>query len=168
MIRTTVLRTPIGPLALLEHEEALVAAGFTGDPREMHARLHPSLRSHELVAVDDLGEIGKAHEAYFDGDLDALDTLTVHAPGAPVRRRLWTALREVRSGETVTYGELAARAGLVRGARAAGQACARNLIAPVIPCHRVVASTGTGARRLNGYYYGLDRKEWLLRHESGG
>ncbi|GAA2085530.1 methylated-DNA--[protein]-cysteine S-methyltransferase [Actinomadura alba] len=168
MIRTTVLRTPIGPLSLLEHEAVLVAAGFTDDPRELHSRLHPSLRSHELIGADDLGEIGKAHEAYFDGDLDALDTLTVHAPGPPIREGLWAALREVRSGETVTYGELAARAGLVRGARAAGQACARNLIAPVIPCHRVVASAGTGARRLNGYYYGLDRKEWLLRHESGG
>jgi methylated-DNA-[protein]-cysteine S-methyltransferase len=168
MIRSTVLQTPVGPLAMLEHETALVGAGFTAEPRELHARLHPSLRTHELVAIADLGEISKAHEAYFAGDLDALDALTVHAPGTPRRERLWAVLRGVGPGETVTYGELADRAGLVRGARAAGQACARNLIAPVIPCHRVVASTGTGARRLNGYYYGLNRKEWLLRHESTG
>jgi methylated-DNA-[protein]-cysteine S-methyltransferase len=166
MIRATVLQTPIGPLSLLEHEGALVAGGFTADPREMHARLHPSLAGHDLVEVPELGGIGKAHEAYFAGDLDALDTITVHAPAAPTRTLLWEALRGVRPGETVSYGELAARAGLGRGARAAGQACARNLIAPVIPCHRVVASTGSGARRLNGYYYGLDRKEWLLRHEE--
>jgi methylated-DNA-[protein]-cysteine S-methyltransferase len=166
VIRATVLQTPIGPLALLEHEGALVAAGFTADPREMHARLHPALAGHDLVEVPDLGEIGKAHDAYFAGDLGALDTLAVHAPAAPKRARLWEALREVRAGETVSYGELAARAGLERGARAAGQACAQNLIAPVIPCHRVVASSGSGARRLNGYYYGLDRKEWLLRHEA--
>ncbi|MBC6458666.1 methylated-DNA--[protein]-cysteine S-methyltransferase [Actinomadura sp. HBU206391] len=168
MIHATVLRTPIGPLAMLEHESALIGAGFTADPRELHARLHPSLRTLELVDAPDLGEISKAHEAYFGGDLDALDALTVHAPGPPVRERLWAALRDVRSDETVTYGELAVRAGLTRGARAAGQACAQNLIAPVIPCHRVVASTGTGTRRLNGYYYGLDRKEWLLRHETAG
>ncbi|HEV7934170.1 MAG TPA: methylated-DNA--[protein]-cysteine S-methyltransferase [Actinomadura sp.] len=166
MIRATVLPTPIGPLSLLEHEGALVAAGFTADPREMHARLHPALGGHDLAEVPDLGEIGKAHEAYFAGDLDALDTVAVHAPATATRTLLWEALRGVRPGETVSYGELAARAGLERGARAAGQACARNLIAPVIPCHRVVASTGSGARRLNGYYYGLDRKEWLLRHEA--
>jgi methylated-DNA-[protein]-cysteine S-methyltransferase len=77
-------------------------------------------------------------------------------------------LRQVPGGQTVTYGELAARAGLERGARAAGQACAKNLLAPALPCHRVVASTGSGARRLNGYYYGLDRKAWLLAHEAAG
>ncbi|MCW2903587.1 MAG: methylated-DNA/protein-cysteinemethyltransferase [Streptosporangiaceae bacterium] len=166
MIHATVLRTPIGPLALLEQDTALVGAGFTADPRDLHARLHPSLRAHELVEVPDLGEIARAHVAYFDGDLDALDTLTVHAPAAPKRAMLWSALRQVRPGEMISYGELAARGGLERGARAAGQACARNLIAPVIPCHRVIAAGGTGARRLNGYAYGLDRKEWLLRHEA--
>jgi methylated-DNA-[protein]-cysteine S-methyltransferase len=116
--------------------------------------------------MPDLGALSKAHLAYFDGELTALDTLPVRHPATPTRERLWVALREVRVGETVTYGELAARAGLERGARAAGQACARNVIAPAIPCHRVLASHGSGGRRLNGYLYGLDRKEWLLRHEA--
>jgi methylated-DNA-[protein]-cysteine S-methyltransferase len=166
VIHTTVLQTPIGPLSLLEHEGSLVGAGFTADPRELHAVLHPSLRAHDLVVVPDLGKIGKAHEAYFDGDLTALDALVVHTPAPPKRERLWAALREVRAGQVVTYGGLAAAAGLERGARAAGQACAKNPVAPAIPCHRVVASGGSGAKRLNGYFYGLDRKEWLLRHEA--
>ena len=166
MIHATVLETPIGPLALLEHDGALVGAGFTADPGELHVRLHSSLRTHDLAHVTELGEITKAHEAYLAGDLGALDPLPVHTPGPPTRERLWATLREVRAGRTVTYGELAAMAGLERGARAAGQACAQNLVAPAVPCHRVVAAGGTGAKRLNGYYYGLDRKDWLLRHES--
>lgn len=166
MIRTFVLDTPIGPLALLERDGILVGSGFTADPSELHDLLHPSLRSEELVMAPDLGEIGKAHTAYFDGDLTALDALTVHAPASWRREKLWAVLREVPAGQTMTYGELADRAGIPRGARAAGQACAQNRIAPAIPCHRVVAAGGTAARRLNGYAYGLDRKEWLLRHES--
>lgn len=166
MIRTALLDTPIGPLALLSLDDELVAAGFTADPGELHAGLHPSLRGHVLTPAADLGDITKAHAAYFDGDLTALDELPLRHPAPPKRDRLWTVMRQVPAGQTVTYAELAARAGLVRGARAAGQACARNLIAPAIPCHRIVASSGAGTRRLNGYYYGLDRKAWLLEHES--
>lgn len=168
MIKARVLETPIGPLALLEHDGALVGGGFTADPGELHARLHPSLRALELTAVDDLGDIGKAHLAYFEGDLTALDAVPVHQPGTPTREKLLAALRAVRPGETVTYGELAERAGLARNAaRAAGQACAQNLVAPVVPCHRVLPSTGGGGlKRLGGYYYGLNRKDWLLRHET--
>ncbi|REE98319.1 methylated-DNA--[protein]-cysteine S-methyltransferase [Thermomonospora umbrina] len=165
MINAMVLDTPIGPLSLLEHDGALVAAGFTPDPREMHARLHPSLRSYDLTAVDDLGDLGKAHSAYFDGDVAALDAVPVRQPGTPTRERLWAVLREVRASETITYGELAARAGLPPGAaRAAGQACAQNLVAPVVPCHRVLPAGGG----LQGYYYGLERKRWLIDHEAAG
>jgi methylated-DNA-[protein]-cysteine S-methyltransferase len=166
MIRGTVLTTPIGPLALLALDDALIASGFTADPGELYVRLHPSLRTYDLSPAPDLGDLGKAHLAYFEGDLTALDALPLRRPAPPTRDRLWTVLRQVPAGQTVTYGELAARAGLTRGARAAGQACAKNLIAPAIPCHRVVASTGSGVRRLNGYYYGLERKRWLLGHED--
>jgi methylated-DNA-[protein]-cysteine S-methyltransferase len=162
-----VLTTPIGPLSLLALDDTLVASGFTADPVAQYERLHLSLRKeHDLMPSADLGDLGKAHQAYFEGDLTALDALPTYHPAPPTRERLWAALRRVPAGETVTYGELAALAGLERGARAAGQACARNMIAPAIPCHRVVASTGSGRRRLNGYYYGLERKEWLLRHEG--
>lgn len=166
MIRSTVLDTPIGPLALLSFDDALIASGFTADPGELYARLHPSLRTHDLTPAADLGAISKAHHAYFAGDLTALDALPLQHPAPPTRERLWIVLRRVPAGQTVTYAQLAALAGLERGARASGQACAKNLIAPAIPCHRVVASTGSGAKRLNGYYYGIDRKAWLLEHES--
>jgi methylated-DNA-[protein]-cysteine S-methyltransferase len=162
-VLAAIVDTPIGPLSLLAQGTALVAAGFTGEPQELHARLRPALRG-ELTQVKpaDLPWLVKPVQGYFSGDLTALDGLAVHQPGTPARQRLWDEMRAVRAGHTVSYAELAARAGAPRAARAAGTACAVNLIAPVIPCHRVLRGDGS----LGGYYYGLDRKEWLLRHEK--
>lgn len=94
-------------------------------------------------------------------DLAALDGLPVYQPGAPPRQRLWELLRAVPAGQTVSYARLAAQADQPRAPRAAGAACAANMIAPVVPCHRALRGDGS----LGGYYYGLARKRWLLRHE---
>jgi O-6-methylguanine DNA methyltransferase len=72
---------------------------------------------------------------------------------------VWKGLREIPAGRTVSYGELAATIGTA--ARALGSACGANLVAPVVPCHRVVRSDGS----LGGYEYGLPIKQWLLQHE---
>lgn len=158
---TTTVSTPIGPLSLLAHGGVLAAAGFTADPGELHARLHPSLR---VLPLRDGGLpwLSKPVGDYFDGDLAALDGLGVHQPSTPGRERLWAELRAVPAGVAITYTELARRAGSPQAVRAAGAACAANLIAPVVPCHRVLRADGS----LGGYYYGLARKEWLLRHEG--
>jgi methylated-DNA-[protein]-cysteine S-methyltransferase len=161
VIWAAILGTPIGPLSVLAHGEALVGAGFTGDPGGLHARLHPSLRPLPLAA-DELPWLVKPLLGYFDGDLAAIDGLPVHQPATALRERLWAQLRAVRPGTTISYTGLAARAGIPGAARAAGSACAANLVAPVVPCHRALRSDGS----LGGYYYGLARKEWLLRHEG--
>ncbi|MGP3955541.1 methylated-DNA--[protein]-cysteine S-methyltransferase [Nonomuraea sp. 3N208] len=165
MIAAQLIPTPVGPLSVLSREGVLVAAGFTADPKEMYARLTPVLQVEGLEVVDDLGAASEAVRAYLAGDLDALDAIPVSQPGSPTRKRLHEALREVKAGTTVSYAELAERAGLSKtAARAAGSACAQNLIAPFVPCHRVLP-TGGG---YGGYYYGVPVKEWLLAHESGG
>jgi methylated-DNA-[protein]-cysteine S-methyltransferase len=153
------LPSPNGDLALLVHDDVLVAAGF-GTPQEQHARLRtpPPLRR-----VNDLGPFTAALAAYFDGDVAAIDDLPVHQVGGPFRQAAWKLMREVAPGTTITYAELAARAGSPLAARAAGSACAQNLIAPVVPCHRIIRGGGG----LGGYAYGLTRKEWLLAHERG-
>ncbi|MET7329196.1 methylated-DNA--[protein]-cysteine S-methyltransferase [Nonomuraea sp. NPDC005650] len=164
MIAAQLIPTPMGPLSLLCREGVVVAAGFTADPTEMFDRLTPELRSEGLEVVDDLGAVSVAVRAYLDGDLDALDSVPVSQPGSATRKRLHAALREVKAGTTVSYAELAERAGMPRtAARAAGSACAQNLIAPFVPCHRVLPSGGG----YGGYYYGVPVKEWLLAHESG-
>ncbi|WP_214106717.1 methylated-DNA--[protein]-cysteine S-methyltransferase [Acrocarpospora catenulata] len=162
MIIAQTVPTPAGPLALLARDGVLVAAGFTADPQVMFDRLAPGLRALGWRAGE-VPQAALAVEDYLNGKLDALDAVPVEQPGSPTRQRLYVALREVPAGTTVRYAQLAERAGLPRtAARAAGSACAQNLIAPFVPCHRVLPSTGG----YGGYYYGTPVKEWLLRHES--
>ena len=163
-ILTTALDTPIGPLSLAARGDTLIAAGFGAAPAALLPRLHVSLRSAPTGAARpaDLPWLVTPVQAYFDGDLTALDGLPVYQPASPGRQRMWEQLRAVPPGTTVTYTELAARAGQPTAPRAAGAACAANLIAPVVPCHRALRTDGS----LGGYYYGLDRKRWLLRHEG--
>jgi len=87
--------------------------------------------------------------------------LQLRPSGTAFQQRVWDALCAVPAGETATYGELAARAGSPRAARAVGQACARNPIPVLIPCHRAVGASGPGG------WSGLPgAKEWLLEHEA--
>ena len=83
--------------------------------------------------------------------------------GTPFQRSVWKAISTVAFGETITYGELARRAGSPGSARAAGAATGRNPIGIVVPCHRIVGSDGS----LTGYAGGLERKRALLALESG-
>jgi methylated-DNA-[protein]-cysteine S-methyltransferase len=161
-VLTTTVAGPLGELALLVHDDVLVAAGF-GTAEEQHARLRTPA---PLRRVNDLGPFSSALTAYFDGDVSTMDTLPVLQPGGAFRQAAWKVMRDVPPGETISYAELAARAGSPLAARAAGSACAQNLIAPIVPCHRIVrGADAPAARRLGGYAYGLARKEWLLAHE---
>ena len=158
-VLATTMTTPVGELALLVRDDVLVAAGFT-DVNDQYARLHVDV---PLRIVDKLGRFSDAMSAYFDGDVAAMDTLPVEQPGGAFRQAAWKVMREVPAGEVISYAELAARAGNPGAVRAAGTACATNMVAPIVPCHRIVR-TGGG---LGGYYYGLGVKQWLLAHERG-
>jgi methylated-DNA-[protein]-cysteine S-methyltransferase len=82
--------------------------------------------------------------------------------GTDFQQQAWHVLRTIPYGRTITYGEQARRLGGPEKARAVGAANGRNPISVVVPCHRVVGSTG----RLTGFAGGLDTKAWLLRHEQ--
>lgn len=156
-IRATSLATPVGNFALLERDDVIVAAGFS-EPADQYARLGTGA---PLRVTTDLGALSRAVEEYFAGDVTAIDTLPVDQSGGAFRQAAWKAMREVRAGETISYAELAERAGSPQALRAAGSACARNMVALVVPCHRIVRTGGA----LGGYYFGLPTKQWLLNHE---
>ena len=99
--------------------------------------------------------------AYFAGDLRAF-SVPLRLAGTDFQRRVWAALRAIPFGQVRTYGEIAAVIGRPGAARAVGMANARNPVAVIVPCHRVIAAGG----RLGGYSAGLWRKRWLLRHEG--
>jgi AraC family transcriptional regulator of adaptative response/methylated-DNA-[protein]-cysteine methyltransferase len=82
--------------------------------------------------------------------------------GTTFQQAVWQALREIPAGTTVSYGDIAARLGQPRSARAIAQACAANALAVVVPCHRVVKSDGA----LSGYRWGVERKRILLEREA--
>lgn len=157
------LPTPAGALAvLLTPEDGVVrAAGFC-DPSQLLARLSPVLSARGAVSVPPSGPVADAVAGYGDGELAALDAVPVDQPGGPFLQRAWQALRTVRAGTTTSYTGLAEAAGRPAAVRAAGSACARNLIAPFVPCHRVTRRDGS----LGGYLYGLDVKQRLLQHEA--
>jgi methylated-DNA-[protein]-cysteine S-methyltransferase len=101
-----------------------------------------------------------AVRSYFDGDLAALDSIPVAQYGTDYQRHGWVMLRTVRT--PVTYTEFALLVGRPAAVRAAASICARNEIALLTPCHRVLRTDGS----LGGYRWGLDIKRSLLSHEA--
>lgn len=144
------VESPFGPLHVAVSEAGLARLAF---PQEPHGR---------LVADDRVEDVRLQLEEYFAGERREF-TLTLDlGPAAGFRLRALEAMSRIPYGETVTYAELAGRAGNPRAARAAGHACATNPIPIILPCHRVLGSDGG----LHGYGGGLDVKERLLRLEG--
>ncbi len=154
--------TPIGTVIIVARSEALFALDFSDCTERMVGLLEARLGPVVLERKNDPGGFSTRVRAYFDGDLDALQHVPVDMGGTPFQRTVWNALRAVRPGTTASYGELAASIGRAGAARAVGSANATNPIALAVPCHRIVGSDGS----LTGYAGGVDRKSWLLKHES--
>ena len=128
----------------------------------MHQLLRRYCGPYTLVEARIRSPFSRMVQAYLEGDLAALANIPVRADGTAFQRLVWGALRRIPAGETMTYGQLAARIGRPAAVRAVGAASGANPIAIVVPCHRLV---GVG-NRLTGYAGGIARKEWLLRHEA--
>ena len=100
-------------------------------------------------------------DEYIVGDRTTFD-LPLDPVGTEFQKSVWDALSSIPCGETASYGELAATLGKPSAARAVGAATGRNPISIVVPCHRLIASSG----KLTGFAGGLDAKRWLLNHEG--
>ncbi len=159
LIATTVA-TPLGPMSLLGTPECLHVAAFGEDLDDLRDRLPQPLRNMPVQRGETAA--AAALRDYFAGDVRALDRVDVQQPGGAFHTAVWTEMRAIPPGTTLSYADLAARAGAPRAARAAASACARNAVCLFIPCHRVVRSDGS----LGGYYYGLATKRSLLAHEG--
>lgn len=161
MLLRTTLKTPVGALSLISREHILIAAGFTSQD-ELLDSISKQERQLESKKVNQIPIISDLVSDYFDGDLKALDGIKVDQEGEKFSQSAWRVMRKVSPGKTISYADLAKRAGSDDAVRAAGSACARNLIALVVPCHRIVKTGGA----LGNYAYGLRYKEWLLKHEG--
>ena len=161
MLLRTTIKTPVGALSLVSREHILIAAGFTSQD-ELLSSISKQDRQLESKKVSQIPIISDLVSDYFDGDLRALDGIKVDQEGEKFSQSAWRVMRKIAPGKTLTYSDLAKRAGSEDAVRAAGSACARNLIALVVPCHRIVKTGGA----LGNYAYGLKYKQWLLSHEG--
>ena len=157
----TTLATPLGNLNLIADEHILLGANLS-TLKALKESLSTEDSEREIKSVPKIPVITDLITDYFDGDISAINAIQVRQPGAHFSQAAWKAMKKIRPGSVISYGELAERAGSPAAVRAAGSACAKNAIVLVVPCHRIVKTGGA----LGNYAYGLNKKEWLLRHEG--
>lgn len=156
------IATPIGELILIARDGVLLLLEFDDSKdrymREMRARFGDM----ELQACTNPFGLSDIIRDYFAGNLKAIDHMITEGGGTDFEERVWTELRKIPCGQTVSYGSIAKKLGDIQLSRAVGTANGKNPIAIVVPCHRVIGADGS----MTGYGGGLHRKEWLLRHEG--
>jgi len=148
LLEHATIPSPLGPLHAIFMEGRLICLGFgqsEGDAPQSDA-------ARQLA-----GELSR----YFGGAQDPFKTPLGLGSGTPFQQRVWAELRRIPFGETASYGEVARRIGAPRAARAVGQAVGANPIPILVPCHRVICSSGG----MGGFSAGIAIKRWLLRHE---
>ncbi|MFD7290158.1 methylated-DNA--[protein]-cysteine S-methyltransferase [Streptomyces sp. NPDC059863] len=151
----TVIDSPYGPLTLVATDGALSGLYMVGQ------RHRPPGETFGEPDPGPFAEVVRQLGAYFDGELTEFD-LPLRLNGTPFQRAVWAGLQRIPYGETRSYGELADSLGKPGASRAVGLANGKNPIGIIVPCHRVIGSTGG----LTGYGGGLDRKQRLLVFEG--
>lgn len=159
------MATPIGELIIIaDGDGKLRTIDWTDHEARMKVLLdrYYGKGRYTLTPRRDPGGLTSAMRRYFKGEIGVLNDLPVATSGTDFQTSIWKALRKIKDGTTISYGELARRIGKPKAVRAAGLANGQNPISIVVPCHRVIGSNGS----LTGYGGGLHRKQWLLAHEG--
>lgn len=164
MIYKTRYRSPVGELIIAADDYGIVGLWIEGQKYFLG-------KLPAMPPDNSESEILKAAcewlDNYFAGKMPPLSALTLNPQGSDFAKMIWRMLCEIPYGETVSYGEIAAQAARQLGrehmsAQAVGGAVGHNPISIIIPCHRVVGSSGS----LTGYAGGIDKKIYLLTHEG--
>jgi methylated-DNA-[protein]-cysteine S-methyltransferase len=161
-LTSEVVESPLGALSLVHAGNALVALFFGAQPPLLKRYLERHFPGEASAPHPCVSAVARQLEAYFNGRLEALGEIAVAPRGTPFQGEVWRLLRAIPPGETCSYAELARRLGSRLKTRAVGLATAANPVAIVVPCHRVLGSNG----QLTGFSGGLERKRWLLAHET--
>lgn len=143
-------QSEIGLIKIMGTEDGISFVGFIDEEPMKYPEIHPSLQD----CVDQITE-------YFKGDRHEFN-IKLQLKGTQFQKQVWNQLIKIPFGETASYKDIAASIGNEKSVRAVGNANGKNNIVIIIPCHRIIGSDGT----LVGYGSGLDRKQWLLDHES--
>lgn len=143
--------SPIGSLTLTSDGRALTGLCFR----------NPEPHWEQMENLSIFNSVRRWLDAYFAGNPRNVD-FPLSPAGTAFQRRVWALLEQIPYGQTTTYGSLAKQLGDSMSAQAVGQAVGRNPLCIVIPCHRCLGAKG----QLTGYAWGIERKQWLLRHEE--
>jgi methylated-DNA-[protein]-cysteine S-methyltransferase len=159
------LKTPIGVMIVVTDDDGnLRTTDWTDHEDRMNhfLEIHYGAKGLKLDPARKQTEVTRAIDRYFHGELATIDSIRVKTGGTDFQQQVWRALRDIPCGSTISYGELAKRIRRPKAVRAVGLANGSNPIGVVVPCHRVIGANGS----LTGYGGGLERKKWLLDHES--
>lgn len=150
------MESPVGRLKLVASDQGLVAILWENDsPRRVRLSVPRESDAHPVLLQTE-----QQLKEYFHGRRRSFE-LPLDMQGTAFQRLVWEALLSIPYGETRSYGQLANQLGKPRAVRAVGAANGRNPVSIVVPCHRVVGSTG----KLTGFAGGLEAKAYLLAHE---
>jgi methylated-DNA-[protein]-cysteine S-methyltransferase len=154
--------SPLAQILLVTDDDGAVRAlDFADYDARLRRLLHAHYGDVELTKGAAPSDVMLALDAYFAGDLAAVDAIRIATGGTAFQRDVWKALRAIPPGATKSYGRIAKEIGRPAASRAVGAANGANPIAIIVPCHRVIGAGGA----LTGYGGGLPRKQWLLDHE---
>jgi methylated-DNA-[protein]-cysteine S-methyltransferase len=154
--------SPIGRILFATNSGGICALDFAGYEKRMDALLTRRFGSYSFNRNSDPLNLKERLHRYFDGDLHAFEAESVNSKGSAFQEQVWKTLRTIPAGATWSYGQLAAQLRRPKAARAVGHANSLNPVGIIVPCHRVIGASSA----LTGYAGGLERKEWLLRHEG--
>jgi methylated-DNA-[protein]-cysteine S-methyltransferase len=151
-INSAIYISPVGPVEIIEANGFIISVSFE-DELVNHVQTFASKKvlQNAILQLDE----------YFQGTRISFD-LPLNINGTDFQQKVWTELRYISYGKTITYQHLALRLGNMKVIRAAASANGKNPLGIIIPCHRVVGVDG----KLTGYAGGLHRKQWLLNHEA--
>lgn len=151
------LESPVGELLLTASNQSLTGLYLKGQKH------FPKISEdwQEVAKQEIFDQTEEQLSEYFSHKRQRFD-IALSPQGTPFQQQVWHHLHQIPFGETTSYGSLAEVIGKPGAARAVGAANGRNPISIIVPCHRVIAINGN----ITGYAGGIDRKQWLLRHEQ--
>ncbi|SOD41477.1 bifunctional DNA-binding transcriptional regulator/O6-methylguanine-DNA methyltransferase Ada [Nitrosovibrio sp. Nv4] len=161
-IRFAIGECSLGSILVAQSDRGICAILLGNDPDKLVRDLQDSFPRANLIGGDaDFEQLVARVIGFIEGPCIGFD-LPLDVRGTAFQQRVWQALRDIPIGQTASYTEIARRIGSPNAARAVAQACAANMLAVAIPCHRVVRQDGV----LSGYRWGIERKRSLLEAET--
>lgn len=164
VILITRVTTPLGPIFICASDKGICLVEFT-DRKMLETEFRDLQKKMDAIILQGENEhiktCKKQLNEYFNGSRKSFD-IPLDLPGTPFQQLSWKELQNIPFGATSTYQEMAKKIGKETSVRAMANANGHNRVAIIVPCHRVIAKDGS----LTGYGGGLQRKQWLLDHES--